>query len=159
MAKVEVLAGMISSGKSTYAAQRAEDGAIVINGDAIVLAVHGGDYSLYDDSIKSLYKTVGLAIFSHAAALGRDVVVDQTCLTRKTRATWVNLARQFGLDSVVVEFEQFEPDIHARRRMSADSRGYTYEQWKSVAQRHHEEYEPVLKNEGYDSYELKEWND
>jgi dephospho-CoA kinase len=35
--KIEVLVGMIASGKSTYSRSRAQDGAIIINDDGPVL--------------------------------------------------------------------------------------------------------------------------
>ena len=53
---IKVLVGHISSGKTTYSSQCAREGWVIINDDAIVNAVHGGDYTLYDKQWKPLYK-------------------------------------------------------------------------------------------------------
>ncbi len=39
--RVELLVGMIASGKSTYARRRAAEGAIIICDDAVKAALHG----------------------------------------------------------------------------------------------------------------------
>ena len=75
--KVEILVGFIASGKSTYSKHRASQGAIVINDDAIVNAVHSNIYELYDKNLKPLYKAVENTILEMALALNRDVVIDR----------------------------------------------------------------------------------
>ena len=46
--KIQVLCGMIASGKSTYANNAARSGTICINDDAIVNMLHANNYDLYD---------------------------------------------------------------------------------------------------------------
>jgi len=55
MRKIQILVGMIASGKSTYSKHAARLGFIVVNDDAIVNAVHGEDYTLYDKKLKLLW--------------------------------------------------------------------------------------------------------
>src|SRR5690554_6035008 len=89
--KIEVLVGMIASGKSTYALQRAREGAIIYNNDAVVEAVHGGDYKLYDERLKGLYDAVQMSIMYSAIKYGRDLVIDKTNLNRIKRQRYVHL--------------------------------------------------------------------
>ena len=49
---LELLVGPIASGKSTYSNKAAKEGAIIVNDDAIVTALHGGDHTLYDKALK-----------------------------------------------------------------------------------------------------------
>jgi len=162
-ATVEILVGMIASGKSTYAAKRAKEGAIIINNDAITLAVHGGDYRLWHHSNQPLYKGVAVAIFTHAATLGRDIVLDQTSMSRHTRATWIALARQFNMKSRVVEFQQFSPEEHGTRRAAGDARhsdSYTVEEWIKIAEKHAGQYdEPDNLVEGFSDYIYVPWRE
>lgn len=151
MNAVEILVGPIASGKSTYARQRAQDGAIVVNDDAIVLAVHGGDYSLYDPQLKPLYKAVEIAIATTALAMGRDVVIDRGCnMTIESRRRWVGLAHSFDAVAEAVIFPFTDSLTNAQRRMAHDSRGITGEDWMRVYHEQEQEYQPPTTAEGFD---------
>jgi dephospho-CoA kinase len=75
--KIQVLVGMIASGKSTYAKNAARRGVICVNDDAVVNLVHADDYTLYDKSLKILYKSIENHIISMALAMSRTVLVDR----------------------------------------------------------------------------------
>lgn len=148
--KIKVLVGMIASGKSTYSNKQAQGGAIIINDDAIVTAVHGGDYTLYSTDLKLLYKSVENHILHLAVAMGRDVVIDRgLSLTVNSRSRWISLARSLDLESEAVVFKVEEPEEHARRRIDHSSRGHNYSYWLDVAKHHASIYEPVTKKEGF----------
>jgi predicted kinase len=134
--KLEILCGMIASGKSTYCREKIKTGAVVVNDDAITTAVHGGDYTLYDDKLKILYKAVEMAIITHAFALGRDVVIDRPCLMASTRRRYTEIARGFDVPAEIVVFEKCSPEIHAKRRAASDCRGHDYDYWLKVAKIH-----------------------
>jgi hypothetical protein len=154
-ATLEVLVGMIASGKSTYAKRRAAEGAVIINDDAIVLAVHGGDYSLYKESFKPIYKGVELAMLSVAASSHRDVIVDNTNLTISKRTRWASLAHAFDYRAVCMHFEKMAPAIHATRRFDTDSRGTSLQAWYGVALRHDKEYQCPSLSEGFDFLDFR----
>lgn len=146
---IEVLVGMIASGKSTYAAKRAKEGAVIVNDDAIVLAVHGGDYSLYDEKLKKLYKAIQLNMITSAILRGRDVVVDSTNRTVKTRQRYLRLAESFDVPCVAVVFPRESEEVHARRRVESDARGLTYVTWLDVAKKHAVNYVAPTEGEGF----------
>lgn len=146
---IEVLVGMIASGKSTYAKGRAAEGAIIVNDDALVIALHGGRYDMYAQALKPLYKAMESAAVHAAIAAGRDVVIDRTNLSRETRAFYVALARRLDTSAGVVVWMPGTPEQHATSRFRSDARGYTYAQWLAVAERHLAGYQPVLPDEGF----------
>lgn len=149
--KLEILVGMIASGKSTYARKRAEEGAVIIDTDAITLAVHGGVYQLFDGSLKPLYDRVKRAMFFEAAMAGRDVVVDSTGLTKERRRKWKSWGKVYGYQVDAVTFPVESPVIHADRRTEADSRGHDFHTWLRVTEQHYATFEDVSHDEGFDN--------
>ncbi len=149
---VEILVGMIASGKSTYARKRAATGAVIVNDDAVVLAVHGGDYTLYDKALKPLYKSTEYQIASTALAMGRDVVIDRGVnVSRAARRRWLALAESLDLPVEATVFPNMGHMEHARRRAAADPRGQNVEWWRQAAMRHESEWEVPTQEEGFDS--------
>lgn len=148
--QVQVIVGTVGSGKSHYSRNCARAGAVVVSDDAIVLAVHGGDYSLYDKGLKNLYKSTENHLLTTALALNRPVVVDRGLnLTRQSRSRWVALARSLDCPVMAVEFPMESPHHHAQRRVNSDDRGASYEEWLRIATHHQSVYQPVYPEEGF----------
>jgi predicted kinase len=157
---IEVLVGPIASGKSTWASKRAKEGWIVINDDAIVTALHGGDYLLYDEKFKLLYKAVEDNILHTAIAMGRNVVIDRGLdLSKNSRRRWVAIAKATETKLAARVFQMFSPEIHATRRVQSDPRGSNYAVWLEVAQRHAEKMIPPSYQEGFDEIIPVYWKD
>jgi len=149
MPRMTLLVGPIASGKSTYARTRArQDGALIVCDDALVLAVHGGDYSLYSARRKALYVALETAIITHARATGTDVVIDRGCRTVAQRARFASLGRSLGFAVDAVLFPWETPDVHALRRFNHDPRGLSLAKWQEVARAHHAEFQPLTADEG-----------
>ncbi len=147
---MEVLIGMIASGKSTYCQKRAAQGAIIVNDDAITMAFHGGDQKLYSVGLKPLYKAIEHTAITMAITMGRDVIVDRPCMERLTRARYLGIGRAFDTEIRAILFPMQEPSAHARRRADHNSRGHTYEQWLKVANKQFADYRAPTKDEGFD---------
>lgn len=130
---LEILVGPIASGKSTYSRTRAEQGAVIVNDDAIVQAVHAGDYSLYDKSLKPVYKAVENQILQTALTLGRTVVVDRPNCSRAMRRRFIGIAKSLGAHVTAIEFPREHPKVHAERRYESDSRGLVLNHWMGVS--------------------------
>lgn len=146
---IELLIGMIASGKSTWARQRAGQGWLVVNDDAIVTMLHGGDYHGYNQKYKALYKAVEDTILHTAVAMGKDVVIDRTNLSPASRRRWLSLGASLGVPVRGVVFQMETPEVHARRRADADGRGYSYEYWLRVARHHLAHHGPPTLDEGF----------
>lgn len=149
--KLILLVGPIASGKSTYCRQAAQGGAIIVNDDAIVTALHGGHYQLYSEELKPLYKSVENEVVQMGLVLGRTVVVDRPNYSRAMRCRYIGLARSLNASVEVVLFDRQSSEIHAARRAKDDGRGGDYEYWLKVAKTHESLYEPPELEEGLDS--------
>jgi len=134
MASITLLVGQIASGKSTLCKKLASSGSIILNDDNTVTALHGGDYKLYDKKLKPLYKAMETTVITMAWALGKDVVIDRTCLDPITRQRYISLAKSMDITDIrATVFPLCSPIVHAQRRMASDSRGYDLEYWTKVA--------------------------
>lgn len=152
---IEILCGPIGCGKSSYAAKRAKQGAIVVNDDNIVIAMHGGDYSLYDPKLKFLYKSLENHAIILAIAAGRDVVIDRPNYSKQTRARYISLAKSLDRTVKLILWPWKSPSESAMDRTMKDGRGHTYQHWLDAANRHFSQYEPPSLDEGID--EIVEW--
>jgi len=145
-----ILYGPIASGKSTYAREAADGGAVIVNDDAIVTALHGGNYQGYIDELKPLYKATQTSIITHTLAMGLwDVVVDSTGLRRATRDRLRLLGEAFDVPVNLVVFREgiFWGEEDGDRRYDADPRGHTRLYWRKVGEAHAKKLEPLTANE------------
>lgn len=140
--KLELLVGPIASGKSTYCRKAAQEGAIILNDDSIVTGIHAGDYRLYKEALKPLYKTVETSVVTTALAMGLRVVVDRPNHSRKMRRRFIGLAHSLDATVQLVMFKRETPEIHGERRFKSDCRGHSLDYWVDVARVHDRIYEP-----------------
>lgn len=158
---LELLVGMIASGKSTYARKRADEGALVICHDDLTAMLHA-TYR-YEQSLRGCYRRMEESLAWAALTAGRDVVVDRTHLTRESRRRWIQWALNYeSLNTfdgkgptvavIAVVFPIELPSIHAHRRFfEADPRGRSYDEWLTVAKHHADQAqaEPLAQEEGF----------
>lgn len=147
---IEILIGPICSGKSTYAREAAKRGVITVNDDSIVLAVHGGDYTLYDKALKPLYRQIELNIITTAVAMGKHILIDRgNCCNAGCRRKYIALGQSLDIPVIAVVFANDGPAVHALRRFNADKRGHSLEYWTEVAERHQRDYQKPTREEGF----------
>ncbi len=105
-----VLVGASGSGKSTWAAARYRD-AEVVSADALRAVVGSGtaDLDASEDSFRLLDQIV-----EGRTRRGLTVVIDTLGMDAARRATWAELAREFGLPLVAVLFDTPAPLCRAR---------------------------------------------
>jgi predicted kinase len=164
---IELLIGPLASGKSTYCRQAATEGAIIVNDDAIVTAVHGGDYTLYKKSLKPLYKNIENSIIGTALSMGLRVVVDRPNHSIQMRNRYVALGNSFDVPVDFIMFKREPPNIHAERRFVNDARGHSLQYWIEVAMAHDSLYEKPCESLenfnniyfwNFDNQQLIDWN-
>jgi predicted kinase len=146
---VEMLVGFIGSGKSTYSLKRASEGALIVNDDSIVNAIHAGMNTFYQVEMKHLYKEIEMLILQEGLKETKDIVIDCPNLDKKRRSRYINLAKNFNTYITAIVFPMISPEEHAKRRFNSDSRGYDLEYWTKVAREHFKSYEPVSIDEGF----------
>jgi len=149
--RLEILCGMIASGKTTFAKIRARQGAIIVNDDSIVNAIHADQYHLYNVKYKPIYKTIETNLIMAGLSQGCDVVIDRICGEAETRKRFIALGKLFGAFVECFMFAKVDPKEHARRRFKSDPRGMSLELWESVAKKHAESYEEPGFEEGFDA--------
>jgi predicted kinase len=150
--KLQVLVGMIASGKSTYARYAARQGAICMNDDAIVNMIHADDYTLYKKELKVLYKSVENHVIGTGLAMNRIVLVDRGLnVSKKGRQRWLSLAKSLDVPCEAIVFKNDGPEAHAKRRVASDARGHPFEYWLRVAETHNSLYIMPTVEEGFDA--------
>jgi AAA domain len=156
--RLEVLIGMIASGKSTYARHRADEGALVICHDDLTEMLH--KRYRYEADLRKVYADMMTCLVRFSLRAGKDVVVDRTNLTKSARYTWIGVAWEWNLNAgtkaveiEAVVFPQDRPEVHSTRRFESDGRGRHLNEWLNVALHHAEQLrdEPVTLAEGFDS--------
>ncbi len=149
--KVQLLCGMIASGKSSYAKNAASSGCLIYNDDNLVTMLHGGDYTLYDKNLKVLYKSVEHNIIGTALAMQKTIIIDRGLnVSAKSRQRWINIAKSTESVCEAVVFKNEGPMIHAQRRVHHDARGHSLEYWLEVANTHQSNYSEPSYEEGFD---------
>lgn len=154
--RLEILVGMVCSGKSVYARKRADEGVLIVCHDALTQGLHGGAYR-YEQGLRDCYRRMEEDLVKRAFQAGRDAIIDRTHLTRESRQRWINFAKwpsfaEWDLPTVVaVAFPIESPEVHARRRFESDPRGRTFEEWLFVADHHwtQAQEDPLHEGEGF----------
>lgn len=157
---IQVLVGMIASGKSTYCRNAAKRGHIVCNDDAIVNMLHADEYTLYDKKLKTLYKSVENHVIASALLMDRKVLVDRGLNCKvEGRKRWLALANSFDVQCEAIVFNNEGPEVHARRRADSDSRGHDYDYWLMVAKYHDSQFKLPTLEEGFNGIHYLSWAD
>jgi predicted kinase len=131
---VYILVGLIGSGKSTWAREKAkEDNTIIINKD-VIRQMFKGEYFFHKD-YEHLVDQMSKACFLKALQKGYNVIIDETNITKKKRAAYVEAVKEhYYMIDEPVEFEIVwfpEKRNNIENRMK-EPRGYTQEQWEAV---------------------------
>lgn len=157
---IELLIGNIASGKSTYCLKRAKEGALIVNDDSIVNALHCDQYDLYSEELKPLYKSLENQIVLLGVCLKKDIVIDRGLnLKPKSRRRFVGMGHSLDVPVCAVVFEFNKPEIHASRRIAHDNRGYSYDYWLKVATRLDSGYVEPIFEEGFDEIIYYKWSE
>lgn len=142
---------MVASGKSSYCKSAAKKGMLTINDDAVINLLHADNYTLYENNLRVLYKSVENSICSLCACAGRSILIDRGVnVSKRSRERWIAIARAYDMPCEAIVFPKSSPQIHAERRYKSDARGYSYEDWLSIAERHNSIYNEPELTEGFD---------
>ena len=116
MAKLYMLIGVPASGKSTWREQNSMDAVVISTDDILerIAAEQGATYNeVFKDNIKLATQLANLMV-ANAFAADRDVVWDQTNLTRKSRAGKLAQVPE-NYEKFAVFFPTPDQAEHARR--------------------------------------------
>lgn len=146
--KIQVLVGMIASGKSTYCNSAAKYGVLCVTDDSIVNMLHANNYDQYNKDLKILYKSIENHIISHAILLNKIVIIDRGLnVGLRGRQRYLSLAKSFDCEIEAIVFPNEGPEVHAKRRFESDNRGLSYDRWLYCAKCHNGMWkEPTIKD-------------
>jgi len=151
MSKLILLVGPIASGKSTFAKNMCacvKHEVLIVNDDAIVECVHGGDYGQYTKELKPLYKMIENTIVQMGLAAGKTVIIDRPNHSALSRKRFIGLAKSLDAHVQAVIFPRETPEIQASKRFASGNRGKSLAHWIKAAKRHEEDYDIVCFGEG-----------
>lgn len=145
MPALEILVGTLGSGKSTWASRRADHGWAVVNLDAIVTMIHGGDYKLFRREWNHpIYKAIQADAIYASLKAGVSVVLDCCSVDKSRRCRLINDLDDMQLPECVelraVVFPFVAPEVHALRRTKDDARGYSMAEGVAIAKAHIKNY-------------------
>lgn len=128
---VYILCGLIGSGKSTWAKiKRKEDSNTLIICKDAIRSMISGDY-IFDKKYEDFVKSVNTYSILEALKEGFNVIVDETNITKKIRAYYINTIKNFNPD-IKIELVYFSlSEGNVERRMN-EHRGMPREIWQTV---------------------------
>ena len=132
--KLYILCGLIGSGKSTWAREKAKgDKTVIINKDQIRTMLEGEYF--FDNEYEQLVKQLAKISIIRALEKGFNVIVDETNITKIKRQIYFGLIKEFSsiIDyNVKVEIMYFpEREKNIENRMK-DPKGQSRESWEAV---------------------------
>jgi len=146
-----VLVGNIGTGKSSHA--RTYEDAVIVCMDSIIISVEGS-YN-YRNEHRTIYHAIENTAIEMALKTNVNVVVDRTCMTRKERARFIDMAKRYHAKVECVDFGSGDEESLENRINSDDDRDYTQEKWREVHEIMQEKYEEPDLDEGFETIEDK----
>lgn len=125
MPKLVVLSGLPASGKSTYRAQDKFKDYIHVSSDDYIeyyAKSRGLSYGDVFEEVAPYSKTYANMMFDNAKAAKKNIIVDMTNLTLKSRRRWLSRAGK-GYVSTVVSFDVLLDEIFRRLDDRAEKTG------------------------------------
>lgn len=121
-ATIYILIGLPGSGKSTWVKKNAPEGAVIVSSDDLIMEWAVGKGLTYNDAFGQVnFKQIEARmreIFAEAIASGKDIIVDRTNMSPKSRKYWLDEAK--GYTKVAVTF--ILDDVTLNKRLSERSR-------------------------------------
>lgn len=159
MAKLQIICGMVCSGKSTYSKKAAKEGIICINDDAIVTMLHGGIYTSYNKELKVLYKSIEHTIIELGVALNKTILIDRGLnISKEARKRYIAIANSLDVECEALYFPNQGWKYHSENRFKSDNRGHSLEYWEKVAKFHEQKFESPDLSEGFSKITKLDWN-
>ncbi len=146
MKELIMLVGNIGCGKSFLAKKLAKKGAMIVNSDSLLRAVHGGEY-LYYSEMKDFYHNIEETILVDALRRSKTVVVDRTNISIEERKRFIFLADKYEATSIAYDFGPGQEE-HLIRRLR-EPQGLPERVWRNVFNVINSKYEKPTIEEGF----------
>lgn len=143
--------GNIGSGKTTWVKDfiKGNPNTVVINKDDIRRMLHAGEY-IYDEEIETEIHLGLLSFLDQFDSSLKDMIIDETNMSQKERADFIDYGDEFDYDIVGLVFPKLSREECVSRRMKNNHGDVPEEVWKEVWDKKNEEYEEPILEEGFD---------
>ena len=146
-----LLVGNIGSGKTTYIKNRkfVERGYVIIARDRLRYNIGGGQY-IFNPEYEPIIWSTELYMFRRFLELGKNIVVDEVGISKKMRARYITLAKEYGYFITCAEMPRLSQKEAVDRRMN-DPHGQPDRKLREqVWLKFDLQYEPPDVSEGFD---------
>lgn len=147
MPKFYMLIGVPAAGKSTWRERHAHD-AVIVSTDDIIDQTAAAQKATYNDVFKDNIKfatQLAMNRAKEAFEAGKDVVWDQTNVTKRSRASKLQMVPK-DYEKIAVFFPTPHPDVHDKRLASRPGKSIP----DHILQGMIDMLEPPTKSEGFD---------
>ncbi len=105
---------------------------------------------LWDDGLEKYIHDEIMGEIGGILYSGMNVIYDETCMRRTTRAPFIALAKELKVTTRAIVFPDKGGLVHVHRRMNYDARGYSWDDWEAIYRRKQSMYEAPTHEEGFD---------
>jgi|GEM_PF-1850096 len=146
MKELIIFTGNVGCGKSCKAKEFANLGYIIINDDAITTMIGGGDYTLYDELKKPIYKNLEIVGICTSLNYNFSVVIDKPNMTKEKREKLIKIGKLY--DARLVSYDWGPGNLEDLNRRLMNDRGYN--KWVKAFDKKRKDYEEPEMEEGFD---------
>jgi len=147
---ITILVGNIGSGKSTWIKNRRGPQELVLCRDALRYMFGGGEYLFDPENVEPEVKTCTNAIMEILCADGKNIIIDETNVSKEMRQKYIKTGKQYGYKMVAVEFPKLSKEESVDRRMTNPHGQPDRDIWNMVWQMFDDAYEKPTLEEGFD---------
>ena len=149
MAKLILLVGNIGSSKSTYAKQLVKQGYYVVSRDSLRYMIGAGDY-IFDREKEPIIHSMLMKCLMALFILGEDIIIDETNMTQKVRANYIERGKQFNYEIEAHVMPTMDREESVRRRMGDNHGDLPDAKWEEVWEGFNGRYVEPTVEEGFD---------
>lgn len=142
-----VLIGNIAAGKSTWVNNYREH-SYVVSRDIIRYEFGDGDY-LFDYELEPCIDKIVKGQTEGCMVLGNDLIIDETQMTKKSRAWVLALGKKYGYTITGLVFPDRGMESHVEARLGDNHGSITRGMWESIYTRKQEAFEYPDVSEGF----------
>ena len=150
MNTLTILVGNIGSGKTTWIRENRKPEELVVSRDDLRYMFGGGEYLFDPHGTESVIKSLGIQITKLLCIEGRDIIVDETNVSRGLRENYIKIAKGYGYKVIVVELPRYSKRKSVNRRMRDPHGQFSRAVWNGVWEMFDNMYEIPRKSEGID---------